>query len=204
MMRSRAGTLALLIFTLGQFTPNPGGLIAAAEAQAQSPWPEPGAPVQAAPPAGGPFGTAPASPFGAAPPPPQPPSRAQQVCSAFPKLSEEAQKRGTAVGEAIKTHVDRKQVCALMNSFLTAESTVLKFLVDNQTLCGVPVQALNGAKAGHEKSLKFRTQVCSEDIGHGKPPTLSDAIKAPAVDSANNTKTGRGTFDTLTGNPLSH
>jgi hypothetical protein len=32
---------------------------------------------------------------------------------------------------------------------------------------------------------------------------LSDAIKTPTVDSATNTKTGHGTFDTLTGNPLS-
>ena len=30
----------------------------------------------------------------------------------------------------------------------------------------------------------------------------ADAIKAPSVDNASNTKTGRGTFDTLTGNPL--
>jgi len=32
--------------------------------------------------------------------------------------------------------------------------------------------------------------------------SLSDAIKAPSVDTAKDTKTGRGTFDTLTGNPL--
>jgi hypothetical protein len=33
-------------------------------------------------------------------------------------------------------------------------------------------------------------------------PTLSDAIKAPSIDTDKNIKTGRGTLDTLTGNPL--
>jgi hypothetical protein len=33
-------------------------------------------------------------------------------------------------------------------------------------------------------------------------PTLSDAIGTPSVDTAGNTKTGRGTLDTLNGNPL--
>ena len=57
------------------------------------------------------------------------------------------------------------------------------------------------AKANHEKSLKFRTAACEEGP-KPKAPTLSDAIKTPSLDTAKNTKTGRGTFDTLTGNPL--
>ena len=123
-------------------------------------------------------------------------------CASFPKLTQEAQKRGTLVSTAIKDHADRKQICGLMTSFLAAEGAVVKFLSDNETWCGVPPQMVKASKASHEKSSEFRTKVCSQELGANKPPSLSDAIKIPAADSAANTKTGRGTFDTLTGNPL--
>lgn len=126
------------------------------------------------------------------------------ACSDFPKISEEAHKRADAVQAAMKAKADRKQICALMNSFTVAETNVIKFLEQNKTWCGIPDQAITASKASHERSLKFRTQICSEDAPHPKAPSLSDAIKTPTVDSAANTKTGRGgTFDTLTGNPLS-
>ena len=53
----------------------------------------------------------------------------------------------------------------------------------------------------HDNTIKFRDTVCAE-APKPKAPTLSDAIGTPPLDTANNTKTGRGTFDTLTGNPL--
>jgi hypothetical protein len=87
--------------------------------------------------------------------------------------------------------------------FTTAEAAVVKFLEVNKTWCGVPEQLVQQAKANHEKTLKFRTAVCTEaPAAKPRPPSLSDAIGTPSVDSADNTKTGRGTFDTLTGNPL--
>jgi len=124
------------------------------------------------------------------------------ICASFPKISDEAQKRGSAVTAGIKAHVERKQICTLMTSFIAAEGAVLKFLVDNQTWCGVPAEAIKNAKAGHDKSVDFRNKACAQDIGQGKPPSLSDAIKTPTIDSAANTRTGHGTFDSLTGNPL--
>ncbi len=89
-----------------------------------------------------------------------------------------------------------------MTRFSTAEAAALKFLEVNATWCGVPAEAIKSAKAAHEKTLKFRTVVCTEAP---KPhvPTLSDALGTPELDTAKNTKTGTGgTFDTLTGNPL--
>jgi hypothetical protein len=130
---------------------------------------------------------------------PAPPGGPQ--CNDFPKLTEEAQKRGALVGAAIKSKADRKEICTLMTTFVAAEGKVVKFLEDNKTWCGVPDQAIAASKANHEKSLKFRTAACEEGP-KPKVPTLSDAIKAPSLDTAKNTKTGRGTFDTLTGNPL--
>jgi hypothetical protein len=122
-------------------------------------------------------------------------------CASFPKISEEAQKRGALVSAAIKAKADRKEICTLMTSFVAAENNVVKFLQDNKVWCGVPDQVVAVSKANHEKSIKFRTAACEEGP-HPKTPTLSDAIKAPSLDTAKNTKTGRGTFDTLTGNPL--
>jgi len=124
-------------------------------------------------------------------------------CGQFDTLTKEAQKKADAVSAAMKAKTDRKQICALMTSFVTTEAAVVKFLQENKTWCGVPDQAVTISTANHEKSLKFRTQVCSDDEPHLKAPSLSDAIKTPDVDSSTNTKTGGyGTFNSLTGNPL--
>jgi hypothetical protein len=131
---------------------------------------------------------------------PAPPNGAQ--CNDFGKLTAEAQKRSALVSAAMKAKADRKELCTLMTSFVTAETSVVKFLQDNKVWCGVPDQVMAVSKANHEKSLKFRTLACSEEGPRPKAPSLSDAIKTPSVDTAKNTKTGRGTFDTLTGNPL--
>ncbi len=123
-------------------------------------------------------------------------------CAQFQGLSEAAKKKADAVQAAMKAKVDRKQICALMTSFVVTEGAVVKFLEDNKTWCGVPDQIIMVSKTNHEKSVKFKTMACSDDVPHPKTPSLSDAIKTPTVDSATNTKTGKGTFDTLTGNPL--
>ena len=130
---------------------------------------------------------------------PAPPGGAQ--CNDFANLAAEAQKRSALVGAAMKAKADRKEICALMTNFVAAEANVVKFLETNKTWCGVPDQVIAASKANHEKSLKFRTAACEEGP-KPKVPTLSDAIKAPSIDTDKNTKTGRGTLDTLTGNPL--
>jgi len=130
-------------------------------------------------------------------------AQAAPQCAAFTTLSAEARKRAAAVHTAMEAKVDRKQVCALMTSFVTAEGNVIKFLEQNKTWCGVPDQVIAASKVNHEKSEQFRTAACNENAPHPKTPTLSDVIKTPTVDSATSVKTGHGgTFDTLTGNPL--
>jgi hypothetical protein len=137
-----------------------------------------------------------------------PPARAQMgqpaQCMQFPALSQATQLKANAVQAAMKARADRKDICRLMTVFVAAEDKVVKFLIDNKTWCGVPDQALTAAKAGHEKSIKFRDAACTEAPA-AKAPSLSDAIKTTPVDSASNTSTKLGhggTFDTLTGNPL--
>ena len=124
-------------------------------------------------------------------------------CSAFGQLRADTEQRAAAVGAAIKKKVDRKEVCNLMQRFYTAEGVALKFLEDNKTWCGIPEEAIKSAKDNHEHTLKFRTAACTEaPAAKPRVPTLSDAIGTPSVDTGANTKTGRGTLDSLNGNPL--
>jgi hypothetical protein len=128
---------------------------------------------------------------------------AASQCNQFQTLQMDTQKKANAAQVAMKAKADRKQICALLTTFVAAEGTLIKFLVDNKTWCGVPDQVITVSQANHEKSMKFRTVACGDAPTAGpRVPTLSDAIKTPTVDSAANTKTGHGTFDTLTGNPL--
>jgi hypothetical protein len=122
-------------------------------------------------------------------------------CNQFQPLTEVARKRGAAIGAAQKHHPDRKEMCTLVSQFSVAEAAVVKFLEVNQAWCGVPPEAVKSAKASHEKTLKFKEMVCAP-APQPKIPTLSDAIDTPKLDTSKNTKTGHGTFDTLTGNPL--
>jgi len=92
-------------------------------------------------------------------------------------------------------------MCTAVQGFTAAEDKVVKFLEVNKTACGVPEQAVAQAKTMHANTIKFRDTVCAEGP-KPKVPTLSDAIGSTPLDTGTNTRTGRGTLDTLTGNPL--
>jgi hypothetical protein len=126
-------------------------------------------------------------------PPPQ--------CLAFGDLRNDAQQKATAVRTALEKKLDRKEVCAAATRFYAAEEAVLQFLEKNKTWCGIPEEAIKGTKVSHERTLKFRTAACTEDA-KPRPPSLSDAIGTPSVDTGSNTRTGHGTLDSLNGNPL--
>jgi hypothetical protein len=122
------------------------------------------------------------------------------ACNAFIGLKNEAEQKALAVRSAMEHKADRKDICALVQRFYTAEEAVVKFLEKNKVGCGVPEQAITVSKTNHEHTLKFQTAACAEP--KPRAPSLSDAIGTPSVDTAGNTKTGRGTLDTLNGNPL--
>jgi len=122
-------------------------------------------------------------------------------CEGFLPLRNDAQQKGMAIAAAEKRHADQKELCTVVSRFYIAEAAALKFLETNKTWCGVPEQALVSAKATHDKTLKFRDMVCNP-AAQRKVPTLSDALGAPSIDTAKNTNTSTGTFNTLTGNPL--
>ena len=137
----------------------------------------------------------------AGPPMGGPPTQPSGVCASFPKLRDEAKAKAELVSAIGKRKGDRKDMCAAVQNFTAAEDKVVKFLEDNKVACGVPPQAVTQAKAMHANTLKFRDTVCAEGP-KPKAPTLSDAIGTTPLDSGKNTSTGRGTLDTLTGNPL--
>jgi hypothetical protein len=91
----------------------------------------------------------------------------------------------------------------LFNAFSAAEAKMMKYAEDNSVWCGIPPQVLTGIKQAHAKTTEIRTKVCQAAAAPPRPagPSLSDALSAPVTDSSN-IKTGRGTFDTLTGTPL--
>jgi hypothetical protein len=197
-----AVTAAVLlpVAALAQFPPPPptgtqGVFPAPPPTGSQGVFPAPGggAPSQAAAPGG--FGP-PQGGGGFGGPPQEPPA----ICASFTKLKDEAEVRGKGIQAASKTH-DRKIMCGAVTRFVEQETKVVKFLVDNQSTCGVPPQAVANAKASHEKTIEFRDKVCAEAPAP-KPPSLSDALGTPTLDTGKNTKTGRGTLDSLTGNPL--
>ena len=181
---------------------------------AQSPWPQQqAAPPQAAP-APWPQQQQPQQQQQAAQPPgpdpwSKPPEQQMPPClEQFVKLRKEVEKRGAVIQAAgqRKQKPSAKEACGLFNAFTGAELKMIKYAAANAAKCGIPAQIIDNMKQSHAKSDEVRTRVCQVAANGGParaaaPPSLSDALSAPVPDSAN-IKTGRGTFDTLTGNPL--
>lgn len=185
--------------------PWPGQPEAAAPAPATAPWP--GQPQQAAPSEPSPWSqpqqqAAPSGPS----PWSQPPQQEPPCVKEFVKLREDTQKKADAIQKASKNKnkTSPKVACGLFNNFYAAEAKLVKYASENYSACGIPKQAVDGMKQQHAKTNEIRTNVCrAAAAGPPRPagPSLSDALSAPIPDS-DNIKTGRGTFDTLTGSPL--
>jgi len=176
------------------------------EAAAPAPWPQ--AQPQAVQPAWGspqqPQARSGPDPWAA---PPQQQQEQMPPCLVeFVKLRTDVEKRGgqiKAAGER-KEKPSPKEACGLFNAFTAAEAKMLKYAAGPGVACGIPPQILENMKQAHAKSSEIRTRVCQvAAAGPPRPaaPSLSDALSAPVTNS-DNIKTGRGTFDTLTGTPL--
>ena len=145
-----------------------------------------------------------ASPWDQPPQQSQWPQQQQETCiQDFGKLRDIAQKRAAAIRAASERKAQAKEACGLFNAFSDAEVKMIKYASDNATRCGIPPEVVTTLKQGHVKSSEMRTKVCQAASApmQSAAPSLSDALSAPVPD-ANNIKTGRGTFDTLTGTPL--
>jgi hypothetical protein len=141
-------------------------------------------------------------------PPQMPRQQSAPPCMAdFIPLRTEAEKRAGAVKAAIEKKAPRPKICELIRTFAAAEAKVVKFVADNQTSCSIPPQAVAQAKANHEKTVKTRDGVCNTGPGIAapvRPPGsgLGEALGTRTLPTPDQTSSGRGTLDTLTGNPL--
>ena len=141
---------------------------------------------------------------GAAQPQPQAqPQQAPPCLQEFLKLRGDAEKKALAIRTASEHKAPPKEACHLFNVFSAAEAKMIKYAADSGVWCGIPAEALAEMKKAHARTDEIRIKVCQVAAAPPRPagPTLSDSLSAP-VPNANNIKTGRGTYDTLTGAPL--
>jgi hypothetical protein len=128
---------------------------------------------------------------------------AQKICLDFPAIREDVEKGAAGIREAGERKLSREQVCPLFKTFAAKEEKLVKFLTTNQRLCGVPPNIVTQVKQNHAKTIQIRNTVCSAaPAGPAAVPTLSDALGGPIIADDTSAKSGRGTFDTLTGNAL--
>jgi len=184
-----------------------------ANAQAPSPWPTspqqaPAAPMQGgfAPPPQGGFSSPQPGGFSAPPQQQQQQQGQQQMppcVQEFFKLRDDAEKKAAAIKAANERKAPPKEACVLFTALAASQSKMLKFVNENGQWCGIPANVTEQIKLGTAKVAEIRTKVCQVAAAPPRPqgPSLSDALSAPVPDS-NNIKTGRGTYDTLTGSPL--
>ena len=134
-----------------------------------------------------------------------PPQQQPPCMGEFMPLRNEAEKRGLAIQAASKRKAPREEVCTLFRRFAEAEAKYIKYAETNATWCGIPAEAVTQMKTNHSQTLKIRGRVCAAAAAPAAPrgPSLGDALGTAPVPDASTTRTGRGTFDTLTGgNPL--
>jgi hypothetical protein len=140
----------------------------------------------------------------AAPPPQQQQQQQEPPCvQEFVKLRADVEKKAGAIRAASERKAHPREACQLFNVFIAAQTKMLKYAADNSVWCGIPTQVVANLKTGITKTSEIRTKVCQAAAAPVQQtgPTLSDALTSP-VPNSNNIKTGRGTFDTLTGSPI--
>jgi hypothetical protein len=121
-------------------------------------------------------------------------------------LRQEVEKVGMAVKKLIDSKAERSQICNGLKRFAATEAKFVKYVETNGSWCGVPPDAIKQLAASHAGTLKMRNQACAAGPAaqKGPPPGpgLSDALGTSRAPVAAGSKTDRGTYNTLTGNPL--
>ena len=124
----------------------------------------------------------------------------------FNPLRLEVDKRFDAAKAALAKHAGPAELCGLLTRFTEAENKMVKYVQENGARCNFPPNALPSMLASQVKSGGYKKAACEAAAAPPRParpaePTLSDAFSPPAVNK-NNTRTGGGTLDSLSGNPL--
>jgi hypothetical protein len=121
--------------------------------------------------------------------------------SQFLPMRAEAEKRAGVLQAGINHKKPRPEICQLFRSFSEAEEKVVKYAVANQVGCGIPPDAVAMMKKNHVKTAEVRDRVCAEGP-KAAGPNLGEALGTRTLPTAETTRSGTGTLDTLSGNPL--
>ena len=121
----------------------------------------------------------------------------------FLPMRAEAEKRAGVLQAGINKKKPPNELCQLFRSFSEAEEKVVSYAVANQSGCGIPADAVGQMKKNHAKTNEVRDRVCSV-AENPKPagPNLGEALGLGGLPSAETTRGGTGTLDSLSGNPL--
>jgi hypothetical protein len=133
------------------------------------------------------------------------PSAGMPPCmSKFLPMRAEAEKRAGVLQAGINKKKPPPELCQLFRSFSEAEAKVVNFAVVNQTGCGIPPDAVATMKKNHAKTTEVRDKVCNVAQQPARPagPNLGEALGFGSLPSAETTRAGTGTLDSLSGNPL--
>jgi hypothetical protein len=129
-------------------------------------------------------------------------SAAMPPCmSQFLPMRAEAEKRAGVLQAGINHKKPRPEICQLFRNFSEAEEKVVKYAVANQVGCGIPPDAVAMMKKNHVKTAEVRDRVCAEGP-KAAGPNLGEALGTRTLPTAETTRSGTGTLDTLSGNPL--
>jgi len=130
------------------------------------------------------------------------PQGAPPCMAEFAPLRAEAEKRAAAIKAGAQRKALPPELCQLFSHFSDAEEKVIKFMESHAAACGIPPQVLSGTKANHAKTAETRQRVCTVAAEPTRrAPGLGEALGMRAPPTADST-TGKGTYDTLSGNAL--
>lgn len=134
--------------------------------------------------------------------PQQPPPCAVELQS----LAQEMEKRFVAAKAGVAKKLGAPEMCRLLTQLIDADGKMVKSMEENRTACGVPPEVIKNRQANYAQTVGYKKQACDaaanpQRAPRAAEPTLSDAFAPPSV-SGSNTRTGRGTLDSLGGNPL--
>lgn len=123
-----------------------------------------------------------------------------QVCAAFGPIRQEVEQILVSIKAANDRKAPREEFCQLFQRLAGSTSKVVRFFEQNKAVCGIPDEAIQRAKADHSQSVAIRRQACAPAPPSG--PSLSDILGGPMLPDSSS-RSNVGTYNTLTGNPLS-
>lgn len=137
------------------------------------------------------------------------PAHAQQMPCAgdIMPLRDAVEKHGKELKAAVDRKAERSEVCSRIRNYAAAEGKFVGYLEANQSWCSIPDDAIKQVKANYAHTLKMRGQACAAGPVGGPPgpppgPGLSEALGTSRSYTPPSGKQDRGTYNTLTGNPL--